>query len=205
MAASTRSTRAKILATSVAVAGVTAVAGLGTFGSFTSTTDAAQAVSSGTVQISLGTAGTAANRLTVAASGLVPGDTVQRAVDLSVTGDQALSGVALSTTANPSSVLDTDPTNGLQMVIESCPTAWTESGSGPAYTYSCSGGATTLVASRPVIGSNLPLSGLGVVSGAVNHLRVTLSLPAAADNTFQGKSSTIDFAFTGTQRAATNK
>lgn len=205
MAAPTRSTRAKILATAVAVAGVTAVAGLGTFGSFTSTTDAAEAVSSGTVQIALGAAGTTANRLTVAAGGLVPGDTVQRAVDLSVTGDQALSGVSLSTTASPSSVLDTDATNGLQLVVDSCPTAWTEAGTAPGYTYSCAAGATTLLSSRPVIGSNLALSGLGVASGAVNHLRVTLSLPAAADNTFQGKSSTIDFAFTGTQRVATNK
>src|SRR5689334_15807031 len=120
MAAPTRSTRAKILATALAVAGASAVAGLGTFGSFTSTTNAAESISSGTVQIALGSAGTATNRLTVAASGLVPGDTVQRAADLSVAGDQGLSGVTLSTTASPSSVLDTDATNGLQMVIDSC-------------------------------------------------------------------------------------
>lgn len=205
MAAPTRSTRAKILATALAVAGASAVAGLGTFGSFTSTTNAAESISSGTVQIALGSAGTATNRLTVAASGLVPGDTVQRAADLSVAGDQGLSGVTLSTTASPSSVLDTDATNGLQMVIDSCPSAWTESGTAPAYTYTCGAGATTLVASRPVIGSNLTLAGLGITPGAVNHLRVTLTLPAAADNTFQSKASTIDFAFTGTQRAATNK
>ena len=29
-----------------------------------------------------------------------------------------------------------------------------------------------------------------------------MNLPTAADNTFQGKTSTINFAFTGTQRAA---
>jgi hypothetical protein len=34
---------------------------------------------------------------------------------------------------------------------------------------------------------------------------VTLTLPSAAPNSFQNQSSTITYAFTGTQRAATNK
>jgi hypothetical protein len=205
MAAPSRSTRAKVLSTALAVAGVTAVAGLGTFGSFTSTTSASETVSTGTVQIALGTAGTAANRLTVAASGLVPGDTVQRAADVAVTGDQDLSAVTLTTTATTSSVLDTDTTNGLQMTVDSCPGGWTESGAAPAYTYSCGTTPVTLVASRPVVGSNLPLTGLDVTAGSVNHLRVTLTLPTSADNTFQNTSSVVDFAFTGVQRAGTNR
>jgi spore coat-associated protein N len=163
------SNRGKILATALAVGGAATVAGLGTFGSFTSTTSASASVASGTVQIGLGSAGTAANRLTVAASGLVPGDTVQRAVDLAVNGNQDLSGITLTTTASPSSLLDTDATNGLQMTIDSCAAGWTESGTAPAYTYSCARPVSVL-ASRPVIGSNL--------------------------------SSTVAFAFTGTQRTA---
>ena len=127
-------TRAKVFTTVSAVGAAAAVAGLGTFGSFTSTTSASTPVSTGTVSIALGASG-AANRLSVAASGLVPGDTVQRAVDLSVTGDQDLSAVSLTTTASPSSVLDSDPTNGLQMVIDMCSVPWTESGPAPAYTY----------------------------------------------------------------------
>jgi spore coat-associated protein N len=193
------SNRGKILATALAVGGAATVAGLGTFGSFTSTTSANASVASGTVQIGLGSAGTAANRLTVAASGLVPGDTVQRAVDLAVNGSQDLSGITLTTTASPSSLLDTDATNGLQMTIDSCSTGWTESGTAPAYTYSCAS-PTTVLASRPVIGANLSLAGLGITAGATNHLRVTLSFPSAAGNTFQNQSSTIAFAFTGTQR-----
>jgi hypothetical protein len=186
-----------------AVGAAAAVAGLGTFGTFTSTTSASTSVSSGTVTIALGASG-AANRLAVAATGLVPGDTVQRAADLNVTGDQDLSSVSLTTSASTSSVLDTDATNGLQMVVDMCSVPWTESGTAPAYTYTCSGTQTTLVASRPVIGANLALSGVALTAGSTSHLRVTLTLPSTADNTFQAKSSVIGFTFTGTQRAGSS-
>jgi spore coat-associated protein N len=201
-----RSTRAK-LAASVALVGAAAgVAGLGTFGTFTSTTSASQTDTAGTVVIALGPAGTATNRLTVGATGLVPGDTVQRQVQLTDSGNQNLAGVTLTTSASPSSLLDTDATNGLQMTVQSCPSAWTEGGTAPAYTYTCSGSATTVLASRPVIGSNVNLPGLSSLSaGGVDNLVVTLAFPASAPNTFQGASSTISFAFTGTQRAGMSK
>src|SRR5438477_79867 len=189
-------TRGKLFITTLAVGAAAAVAGLGTFGTFTSTTSASEPVSSGTVQIALGTTGTAANRLTVGASGLVPGDTVQRAADLSVAGNQDLSAVALTTSATTSSLLDTDTTTGLQMVVDACSVPWTEGGTAPAYTYSCTGTTTTLVASQPVIASNVALTGVGLTTGSLNHLRVTLTLPSGASNTLQGQSSVISFAFT---------
>ena len=108
MSARILSTRAKLLASAALLAAAAGAAGLGTFGSFTSTTSASESVSSGTVAIALGTAGTAANRLTVAATGVVPGDTIQRAVTLSNSGDQALSAITLTTTATTTSLLDTD-------------------------------------------------------------------------------------------------
>jgi spore coat-associated protein N len=135
----------------------------------------------------------------------VPGDTIQRVVKLSNSGTQALSAVSLTTTATASSALDTDVTNGLQMTIEKCSTSWTEAGSAPAYTYSCSGSGTisTVLASVPVIGSNLALNNLSALTaGNSDVLRVTLSFPTAAGNTLQNASSTINFAFTGTQRTA---
>ena len=42
-------------------------------------------------------------------------------------------------------------------------------------------------------------------NGGTGNLRLTLSLPSSAGNTFQNLASTIQFAFTGTQRAGTNK
>jgi len=198
--------RVKVLGSLAAIGTAASVAGLGTFGAFTSTTSAAAPATAGTVVIALGTAGTAANRLTVGATGLVPGDTIQRAFQLSNTGNQSLSGITLTTTASPSSALDTDPTNGLQLLIQSCSTPWTEAGTAPAYTYTCSGTTTTVLASRPTIGANLSLSALSsLTAGSTDNLLSTLTFPSVAGNTLQGLSSTLSFAFTGTQRAATNK
>jgi spore coat-associated protein N len=200
-------TTTKVMATVAAVGATATVAGLGTFASFTATTSASQTATTGTVTIALGATGASTNRLTVGATGLVPGDTVQRSFDLTNTGNQDLASLALTTTATTSSLLDTDATNGLQMVIDKCSSSWVEVGTS-AYTYTCPLGSTqtTVVASRAVIGSNITLSGLNALStGGTDHLRVTLSLPSAAGNSLQGLSSTISYGFTGTQRAGTNK
>ena len=188
---------------SLAALGVTAaLAGLGTFATFTATTSASSTLASGTVVIALGNTGASTNRLTVSASGLVPTDTVQRSFDLSNTGSQDLASVALTTTASPSSLLDTDATNGLQMVIDRCSVAWTESGSSPAFTYTCGGSTTTIVTSRAVIQSALALPGLSALAaGGADHLRLTLTFPATAGATFQGLTSTLTYSFLGTQRA----
>jgi predicted ribosomally synthesized peptide with SipW-like signal peptide len=190
---------------SVAVLGAAAsIAGLGTYATFTSTASQSHTISTGTVTIALGATGASTNRLNIGATGVAPGDTIQRSVDLINSGSLDLSSITLTTTASPSSLLDTDATNGLQMVIDKCSQAWTEAG--PPYTYTCGGTTSTVLASRAVIGSNLALSNLSALtSGATDHLRVTLTLPSAAPNSFQNQSSTITYAFTGTQRAATNK
>ena len=199
-----RPTAHKLLATVAVLGAAASIAGLGTYATWTSTTSENHTISSGTVTIALGATGAATNRLNVGASALAPGDTVQRSVDLTNSGSIDLAGVTLTTTASPSSLLDTDATNGLQMVVDKCSVAWTEAG--PPFTYTCSGSTSSVLASRAVIGSNLSLSNLGVTTpGATDHLRVTLTLPSGADNSFQNKSSTITYAFTGTQRTATSK
>jgi predicted ribosomally synthesized peptide with SipW-like signal peptide len=201
------STMFKVLG-SLAVLGLAAsIAGLGTFATFTSSTSASQSISSGTVSIALGATGASTNRLTVNATNIVPGDTMQRSVDLTSSSSDPLGSVSLTTSAAPSSLLDTDATNGLQMTITSCSVPWTEAGTSPAFTYTCSGSQATVVATRAVVGSNIALTGLNALTSAnsTDHLRVTLSLPATAGNTFQGLTSTISYAFTGTQRAATNR
>jgi spore coat-associated protein N len=199
-----RSTVQKLLATVAVLGAAASIAGLGTYATWTSTTSQSQSISSGTVTIALGATGAATNRLNIGASALAPGDTIQRSVDLTNSGTLDLASVTLTTTATTSSLLDTDATNGLQMVIDKCSQAWTEAG--PPYTYSCGGTTSAVVASRAVIGSNLALSNLGATTaGATDHLRVTLTLPSGAPNTLQNQSSTVSYAFTGTQRAATDK
>lgn len=190
---------------SLAVLGVAAsVAGLGTFASFTSSTSASQSISSGTVSIALGASGPA-NRLSVAATNLVPGDTVQRAVDLTSNSSDPLGSVTLQTSASPSNALTTD-SNGLTVKVDKCSVAWTESGTAPAYTYTCSGTTTSILAASPA-GNTSTLSSLAALSSgsSTDHLLVTLALPTAAGNTLQGLSTTITYAFNGTQRAATSK
>ena len=192
----------KIMISLGVVGAAAAVAGMGTFGTFTSTTSGSQSVASGTVNIALGGNG-GANDLSIAATNIVPGDTIQRAVTVSNTGTADLGGVTLSTTASPSSALNTDKTNGLQLDIKSCPSAWAKGGSPTAPTYSCTN-ATPVVASTPVIAANLTTAGV-LPAGANANLLLTLTLPTTAGNEFQGLASTVTFTFTGTQRAATNR
>ena len=134
------------------------------------------------------------------AGGLAAGDTVQRAVDVKNTGTITILAPTLTTSATVSSLLDTDPVNGLQMTINKCSVAWTEA-SAPAYTYTCSGTQTAVLASVALIGSNLALGNITRTSNTDNFLVVTLTLPSGAGNTEQNQSSTILFTFTATQRA----
>jgi hypothetical protein len=198
-------TRGKLIATGALLATAAGAAGLGTFGSFTSTTSASESVSSGTVSIALGASGPN-NRMSVAATNIVPGDTIQRAVTMTNGGSSALSSVSLTTNATTSSSLDTDTTNGLKLKIDSCSVPWTEAGTAPAYSYTCSGTTQSVLATTPVIGSNMTLNNLSsLTAGSTDNLVVTLTFPGTADNTFQGKSSVINFTFTGYQRAAANR
>jgi hypothetical protein len=171
---------------------------------FTSTTNVSQQVSSGTVAFAPIATNASGQRLSVSATDIAPGDTMQRAVTLTNTGtvDMLPSSVNLTTTASTSSLLDSGA-NGLTMTIDKCSVAWTEAG--PPYTYTCTGTTTTVLASRPVIGNNIALSNIVTTAGTANHLRVTLSLPTAADNTYQGLTSTIGYVFVGQQRAGTNR
>ncbi len=196
----------KLLLSVAAVAAAASIAGLATFATFTSSVSQSQSITTGTVTISLGATGASTNRLNVGTTAVAPGDTIQRSVDLINSGSLNLASVNLTTTATTTSLLDTDATNGLQMVIDKCSVAWTEAGVAPAYTYTCSGATTTVLASTPVIGSNLALSNLSVLTaGSTDHLRVTLTLPATAGNSFQNLTSVIQYTFTGTQRAATSR
>lgn len=200
------STTGKLVASVAVLGSAAAVAGLGTFGTFTSTTSATSAVSSSTVQIALGANGAATNRLNLAASAIVPGDIIQRSVDLSNTGTADLSSITLTTGATVSSLLDTNTTLGLQLSVDKCSTGWTENGSSPAFTYTCGGTLTPLLSSVPVIQTNQTLSTLSALTaGGTDHLRVTMTLPALATNLLQNQSSSIGFSFTGTQRTSTNK
>src|SRR5438105_7618696 len=147
----------RLLLSAALLGAAAGVAGLGTYATYTSsTTPVSHTLSAGTVTIALGATGAQTNRLDVGASGIAPGDTIERSVDLVNTSSLALGSLTLTTTATASSVLDTDAANGLQMQIDRCSQAWTESAA--PYTYTCGGTTSSVLASQRVIGSNLTLS-----------------------------------------------
>ncbi len=195
-----RKTAVKIFASVVLVSGAASVAAMGTYGSFTSTTSASENVSTGKVVLN---SAAGVRGLSVDAAGLVPGDTVQRSVTLSRSNDtDAFGSVKLTTSATSNNVLTSDATNGLQLKVDQCSVAWVKPAGNDL---TCPGATTNVVAQRAVIGSNLDLGAatatLNAV-GATSNLRVTLTLPTAADNAFQGLTNTVNFTFDATQRTA---
>ena len=200
---------AKLLVSATAVGATATVAGLGTFGTFTDTTSSLAPSESGIVNLDLGAVG-ATNRLTVAATDIVPGDTIQRAFTLSsATSTSPLGSVTMTSTASSSSLLDTDATLGLQMKIEKCSLAggWTEAGTSPAFTYTCPAGAiTSVLSTRAVIATAAAVTGLDslVTAGTTDQLRMTVTFPPGAGNTFQDQLSLVSFRFDATQRTLTN-
>ena len=188
----------KILLSLAALGAAASIAGLGTFATFTSSTSTSNTIASGTLSLTA-----PFSRLGTGASPIAPGDTMQRALDLSYSGTISFASATLTTSASPSSLLDTDGTNGLQIAIDKCSQAWTEAG--PPYTYTCGGSISTVLATRALIGSAIALSNLTLTTSSTDHLRVTLTFPSGADNTFQNKSSTVSYTFSGSQRAATDQ
>ena len=189
----------KVIATIAVLGAAAAIAGLGTFATFTSSTSTSHTIASGTLSLTSGPV----NRLGTGASLIAAGDSMQRAIDLNYAGSVDMGSATLTTSASPSSTLDTDTTDGLQLAIDKCSVAWTESG--PPYTYICGGSTSTVLASQALIGSNVALSNLTLTAGTTDHLRVTVTLPSTAGNAFQNLSSTVGYTFTGVQRAGTSQ
>jgi spore coat-associated protein N len=185
--------------------GVLSLIGSGASAVFNAAGSASHTASTGTVALSMPAGDTTGNRLTVDATGLAPGDTVQRVVNLTNSGTLDWASLTLTTTATVSSELDTDVSDGLKMVVEECSVDWTQLTSSP-YTYSCAGTTSARVASRAILGIGIAIPSTGaLVSGGVSRLRVTLTLPTTAPPTMEGDSSTILYTFTGTQRAGTSR
>jgi hypothetical protein len=198
MGISVSTTSGKILASVALVGTAAAVAGLGTYGAFTSTTTANAAVSTGTVQIALGSA--ANSPLNLPVTGLLPGDTVERLVDVTNTGTTDLGSVYLTTkeVGNADSALTSGKVPGLQMTIEKCSVPWT----GDAAPYTCprSGTRSVVRETSPIIGT-ANLGDLAVLKvRGTDHLKITANLHKETPNSSQGLESTVSFTFDATQR-----
>jgi hypothetical protein len=188
-----------------------------------------QAITWGTVKLAAGRT----NDAGTGATNIAAGDTISRQADLNDIGRTiAKNEITLRLSASPSSLLDTDAVNGLQISIQACSEAWKRSIVGPpsaASIYTCAPGATTVkingAASASVsalegaAGALTPLNSLN--GGGNDFLLFTLTLPAAspgdpgkvaecsgasggtpATEDLQGCSSTLTYTFQATQRNA---
>ena len=194
------STARKVVGSLGVIGAAAAVAGMGTFGTFTdSSTPVATTIQSGTLSIDVTQQG---YTVPVTTSNFVPGDSLTRAVNLVNDGTSPLGSVSLNSTVATPSVLTTDVANGLQLAVKACSIAWTQGGTPSAPTYTCSG-TERLLASGPVVGNYSLSNPASLTAGATDYLTFAISLPAAADNSFQGKSAALSLTFTGTQRTGT--
>jgi hypothetical protein len=186
---------------SLAILGTAAaVAGLGTYGNFTdSTTPMNTTVASGTLSINLAQPA-GAYAVPVSVTGLVPGDSITRAVNLVNDGDLAMSSVSVVSTATAPSILTTDTVNGLQLAVRSCSVPWTQGGTASAPTYTCSGSQSTVM-TGPVVANTGLSNPASLNPGGTDYLTFSISLPTTADNTFQGKSAGLSLSFAGAQRS----
>ena len=197
MSSSTRGTTRKVLGSLAVIGTAAAVAGLGTFGTFTdSTTPISTQVAAGTVSIKL----SEPVAIPATTAGFLPGDSLTRPLTLVNDGNSPLSSVSLGVTAPAASVLTTDKVNGLQLALRSCSVPWTQNG----VATTC-GGTESLVHSGPAVGDRAVTGAASLNPGGVDHLAVTLSLPTTAGNEFQGKTSTLALTFSGVQRAAATR
>jgi hypothetical protein len=193
-------TARKVVGSLAIIGTAAAVAGLGTYGNFTdSTTPMNTTMASGTLSIDL-TQPAGSYAIPVSVTGMVPGDSVTRAVNLVNDGTLGLSTVSVVSSATAPSILTTDATNGLQLSVKSCTVPWTQGGSASAPTYACSGSTSTIM-TGPVV-SNQGLNNPNSLNpGGTDYLTFSITLPATADNTFQGKSAGISLSFAGAQRS----
>jgi Camelysin metallo-endopeptidase len=187
----------KVVGSLGVIGAAAAVAGMGTFGTFTdSSTPVATTIQSGTLSIDVTQQGFS---VPVTTSNFVPGDSLTRAVNLINDGSAALGSVTLGSTVTTPSILTTDATNGLQLAVKSCSVPWIQGGTAQAPTYACSATERTL-STGPVVGNYSLSNPASLVAGATDYLTFAISLPASADNSFQGKSAALSLTFTGTQR-----
>ena len=136
------------------------------------------------------------NRFSVGASGLMPGDSVQRVFDLRNVGHTRIHAVSLTTVGVPSTPLVSDPVNGLQLRIDRCTKAWHTPPHGTGFT--CPGQVTQVVAHRPLLGTDIPLANVTDLASPQHKVRLllTLTLPQAATSVVMGQTSGVTYTFT---------
>lgn len=181
------------------------------YASLTATTSntSGGSVNTGTLKLTQAASGVTGitGGFTTPITAMAPGDTVNRYINLTNGGTLDGAVLTLSTSASPSNALTTDGTNGLQVTVNECTVDWTASGT-------CTGTQTTALASGSLLslGTAKTMSVTSLASSAVNHLQISLNLPAGSEvttngalpsGTVQGLTTAITWTFLETLRTNT--
>lgn len=177
----------RVLASIAALSVFGAVGAWGTYSAFTDTTSASGSTfSSGTVHITDDDAGTALFALT----GLVPGASAVKCVNVTNSGDVPFSGVALSAAASGALA------GALQVTIDKgTGAAGGASSSCASFVPTAAGLVSGLLNALPTAASPQDDNSAWPV-GETRSYRVTVKLDPLALGTFQGKTASLDLTWT---------
>lgn len=199
----------KVVVVLVAAVGGAGLVSSNVFAALTATATNTSGGSITTGNLSLTLAPSAVSGITggfsTAISNFAPGDTVNRYIELTNAGTLDGQLPTLGLAAAPSNALTTNAINGLQITVASCSTQWSNTGT-------CAETTTAVLAATPattLVGSAQALTLPSTLAGAVNHLKVTISLPVGNENvvngvlpvgTVQGLTTALTWSFSITER-----
>lgn len=179
-----------------AVALALALAGAGTAAAVLADRSTSRAaVGAGAVELDWGGGG--ADQLAVPVTGLRPGESTVRLVDLANTGTVAASELVVTLGGN--AVASTS--DGLQIALDRCSVAWT----GAPGTAVCPGTTTPVAADRPAAGRIALPGSPALAVGGRDRLRVTVRLAASAPPAAQGVTGSVTLRIDGVQRPGTQR
>lgn len=174
----------------------------------TATNTSGGAVTTGTLKLTLAPSSVSGitNGFTTTVDKLGPGDTANRYIDLTNGGTlDGMTPTLLLSTSDTNTLVES-ATAGLQIAINACPVAWTNTGTCGSPTVVL---ATTAVKVLKTSAQNITLP--TVNAGTTNYLKISISLPTSNESvlngvlpsgTIQGLTATLTWAFTITDSAA---
>lgn len=149
----------------------------------TATNNSGGSVTTGTLKLEYAAAGSS-GAFATPISALAPGDTVNRYIDLTVSGTLDGETPTLQLATSDSNTLVNDGSRGLQITISACSVAWTQSGAGI-----CSGIESSVLTTTSALAlKNSPASITlpTTLAAGTNRLKLAISLPNSNENVING-------------------
>ncbi len=176
----------------------------------TATNTTGGSVTTGTLKLEYAASG-ASGAFATPIAAMSSGDTVNRYIDLNVSGTLDGESPTVQITTSDTNTLVTDGTKGLQISISACSVAWTQTGAG-----TCSGSTTSVLSNTSVLTLKTAAANITLptkLAGTTNRLKISITLPVATESvvngvlpvgTIQGLSAGLTWSFVIQERTSTN-